>query len=231
MRQGGGSIQPSIGKGYRVSASAAGSHATRSRHAHTIELNLVLYLLFLQQELEGITVNDYKHCSKIAEIQVMKDLIMTLSDEGVCSMFNRYTSQFIAVLNKSADERVRRVHYNSSIHSVIVVFTSRYDNFSSLRCRTAPLSYVPHPIALLHTDGCRNLHDLDWRPMFKTESFKYPAFLEFDDINKKVITFCAAKKYVILLTSPARSTLFAQALQSVGMGRQARTYIGLQRYM
>lgn len=35
-------------------------------------------------------------------------------------------------------------------------------------------------------------------PLFETESLKWPGFVEFDDVNEKVLTFSAQDRYVSL---------------------------------
>jgi hypothetical protein len=38
-------------------------------------------------------------------------------------------------------------------------------------------------------------------PLFETESLKWPGFVEFDDVNGKVLTYSAQDRYIESLTS------------------------------
>jgi len=53
------------------------------------------------------------------------------------------------------------------------------ENFSALRCRTTRIEYIR-----------RGQPDAGF-PLFETESLKWPGFVEFDDVNGKVLTYSA----------------------------------------
>ncbi|XP_022888364.1 uncharacterized protein LOC111403928 isoform X3 [Olea europaea var. sylvestris] len=53
------------------------------------------------------------------------------------------------------------------------------DHFSSLKCRTTGIEYIR-----------RGKQDAGF-PLFETESLKWPGFVEFDDVNGKVLTYSA----------------------------------------
>jgi len=82
-------------------------------------------------------------------------------------------------LNISPDEVIRSLFYNKNNESLITVSVYESDRFSSLKCRTTPIEYIRR--------GQLN----DGFPLFETESLKYPGFVEFDDVNGKVLTFSA----------------------------------------
>nr|TKW41900.1 hypothetical protein SEVIR_1G348400v2 [Setaria viridis] len=114
--------------------------------------------------------------TKIIEIVAAKDVIFALAQSGLCAAFNRTTNKRICYLNISPDEVIRSLFYNKNNDSLITVSVYESDRFSSLKCRTTPIER-----------GQLN----DGFPLFETESLKYPGFVEFDDVNGKVLTFSA----------------------------------------
>lgn len=83
-------------------------------------------------------------------------------------------------MNIRPDEVIRSLFYNKANKSLITVSVFKTDNFSSLRCRSTPIEYVRRGLA---SAGF---------PLFESESLSYPGFVEFDDVNGKVLTFSAA---------------------------------------
>ncbi|KAJ4756279.1 Transducin/WD40 repeat-like superfamily protein [Rhynchospora pubera] len=117
--------------------------------------------------------------SKIVEIVAAKDIIFALAQSGLCAAFSRTTNQRICFLNLSPDEVIRSLFYNKNNDSLITVSVYASDHFSSLKCRTTPIEYIR-----------RNQLDAGI-PLFETESLKWPGFVEFDDVNGKVLTYSA----------------------------------------
>ncbi|CAL5056113.1 unnamed protein product [Urochloa decumbens] len=117
--------------------------------------------------------------TKIIEIVAAKDVIFALAQSGLCAAFNRTTNKRICYLNISPDEVIRSLFYNKNNESLITVSVYESDRFSSLKCRTTPIEYIRR--------GQLN----DGFPLFESESLKYPGFVEFDDVNGKVLTFSA----------------------------------------
>ncbi|NP_001343932.1 uncharacterized protein LOC100382016 [Zea mays] len=117
--------------------------------------------------------------TKIIEIVAAKDVIFALAQSGLCAAFNRTTNKRICYLNISPDEVIRSLFYNKNNESLITVSVYESDRFSSLKCRTTPIEYI------------RRGQLKDGFPLFETESLKYPGFVEFDDVNGKVLTFSA----------------------------------------
>lgn len=74
---------------------------------------------------------------------------------------------------------IRSLFYNKNNDSLITVSVYASDHFSSLKCRTTPIEYIR-----------RNQLDAGY-PLFETESLKWPGFVEFDDVNGKVLTYSA----------------------------------------
>ncbi|GJM95635.1 hypothetical protein PR202_ga12400 [Eleusine coracana subsp. coracana] len=120
-----------------------------------------------------------KKRSKIIEIVAAKDIIFALAHSGLCAAFNRVTNKRIAFLNLTPDEVIRSLFYNKNNDSLITVSVYSTDNFSTLKCRTTPIEYIR-----------RNQLDAGF-PLFETESLKWPGFVEFDDVNGKVLTYSA----------------------------------------
>ncbi|KAF3339694.1 hypothetical protein FCM35_KLT15465 [Carex littledalei] len=106
--------------------------------------------------------------SKIIEIVAAKDIIFALA-----------TNQCLCFLNLSPDELIRSLFYNKNNDSLITVSVYGSDNFRSLKIRTTSIEYIR-----------RNKLDAGI-PLFETESLKWPGFVEFDDVNGKVLTYSA----------------------------------------
>ncbi|XP_042476137.1 uncharacterized protein LOC122057866 isoform X2 [Macadamia integrifolia] len=120
-----------------------------------------------------------KKRSKIIEIVAARDIIFALAHSGVCAAFSRETSQRICFLNVNLDEVIRSLFYNKNNDSLITVSVYASDNFSSLKCRTTRIEYIR-----------RGKPDAGYA-LFKSESLKWPGFVEFDDVNGKVLTYSA----------------------------------------
>jgi hypothetical protein len=93
------------------------------------------------------------------------------------------TNKRICFLNISADEVIRSLFYNKNNDSLITVSVYASDNFSSLKCRTTPIEYIR-----------RGQPDAGF-PLFESESLRWPGFVEFDDVNGKVLTYSAQDRY------------------------------------
>ncbi|KAG8054972.1 hypothetical protein GUJ93_ZPchr0001g29474 [Zizania palustris] len=117
--------------------------------------------------------------SEIIEIVGASDIIFALSQSGVCAAFSRVSNQRICFLNGRPDEVIRSLFYNKNNDSLITVSVYGSENFSALRCRTTPIEYIR-----------RAKPDAGF-PLFETESLKWPGFVEFDDVNGKVLTYSA----------------------------------------
>ena len=115
--------------------------------------------------------------SKIVEIISAGDVVFALTLAGVCAAFSG--KRRIAFLNTTPDEVVRSLFYNKANQSIITVSVYRADNFSSLKCRTTPLEYLR-----------RGKPDAGFA-LFESECLKWPGFVEFDDVNGKVLTYSA----------------------------------------
>ncbi|KAH8484649.1 hypothetical protein H0E87_026420 [Populus deltoides] len=140
--------------------------------------------------MEEYDTHDPKgHCSmvlpflmkrtKVIEIVAARDIVFALAHSGVCAAFSRETNQRICFLNVSPDEVIRSLFYNKNNDSLITVSVYASDNFSSLKCRSTRIEYIR-----------RGKPDAGF-PLFESESLKWPGFVEFDDVNGKVLTYSA----------------------------------------
>ncbi|XP_031497860.1 uncharacterized protein LOC116262543 [Nymphaea colorata] len=120
-----------------------------------------------------------KKRSRIIEIVAAHDIVFALTQSGICAAFSRETNKRICYLNVSPDEVIRSLFYNKNNESLITVSVYASDNFSSLKCRTTRIEYIQRgkPSAGF--------------PLFESESLRWPGFVEFDDVNGKVLTYSA----------------------------------------
>ncbi|MBA0815389.1 hypothetical protein Gohar_000165 [Gossypium harknessii] len=125
--------------------------------------------------------------SKIIEIVAARDIVFALAQSGVCAAFSRETNQRICFLNVTADEVIRSLFYNKNNDSLITVSVYASDNFSSLKCRSTRIEYIR-----------RGQPDAGFA-LFESESLKWPGFVEFDDVNGKVLTYSAQDSPGIML--------------------------------
>ncbi|GBG26722.1 F-box/WD repeat-containing protein 4 [Hondaea fermentalgiana] len=131
--------------------------------------------------------DDVKLCflrrrSKVVEIVAAHDLVFGLTQTGICTAFSRTTRKRVCFLNTAPDEVVRSLFYNKSNDSLITVSVFRTDNYSSLKCRSTRIEYI------------RQQQPEKGFPLFETESLRWPGFVEFDDVNGKVLTYSAKEK-------------------------------------
>jgi hypothetical protein len=117
--------------------------------------------------------------TKVIEIVAARDIVFPLAHSGVCAAFSRETNRRICFLNVSPDEVIRSLFYNKNNDSLITVSVYASDNFSSLKCRSTRIEYI-----------LRGQPDAGFA-LFESESLKWPGFVEFDDVNGKVLTYSA----------------------------------------
>ena len=92
------------------------------------------------------------------------------------------THQRLCFVNQSPDEVIRSLFYNKLNESLVTVSVFREDNFSSLKCRSTQLEYM------------RRKNPEGGYPLFESEQLCWPGFVEFDDVNGKVLTYSAQDK-------------------------------------
>lgn len=115
---------------------------------------------------------------------------------------------------------IRSLFYNKANNSIITVSVYKQDNFSSLNCRSTPLEYASPLIVNLHIlkeisclTGSFHRYIKRREPgsgfsLFETESLRYPGFVEFDDVNGKVLTYSATDKVYKVFYSTDSTTTF-----------------------
>ena len=124
--------------------------------------------------------------SRIVELVVAENLIFGLTHSGVCMAYDLITKKRLCIMNTSQDEVVRSLFHAKCGKSLITVSVYRDDNFSSLKCSTTLLEDV------------RAGRPDKARPIFQSELLRWPGFVEFDDVNCKVLTYSAKdRKYKV----------------------------------
>ncbi|KAL2330470.1 hypothetical protein Fmac_018051 [Flemingia macrophylla] len=117
--------------------------------------------------------------TKVVELVAAKSVVFALYHSGLCAAFSRVTNERICFLNVCHDEVIRSLFYNKNNESLITVSVYASENFSSLKCRSTKIEYIQ-----------RGKPDSGF-PLFQSESLKWPGFVEFDDVNGKVLTYSA----------------------------------------
>lgn len=133
---------------------------------------------------------------------------------GFVCEFLAETDERICFLNVCPDEVIRSLFFNKNNDSLITVSVYASENFSSLKCRSTKIECVPCMIVLSNPPIQRvKTILLTWSfvyvlryirrgtpdagfPLFQSESLKWPGFVEFDDVNGKVLTYSAQDRYL-----------------------------------
>lgn len=171
-----------IKKLFRREISASGNRSFNSTNAQEKFGNFQLQEEFDTYDPKGnwfLQLNFLKKRSKITEIVAAKDVVFALAQSGVCAAFSRESNKKICYLNINPDEVIRSLFYNKNNDSLITVSVYASDHFSTLKCRTTPIQYIR-----------RGQPDAGFG-LFGSESLKWPGFVEFDDVNGKVLTYSA----------------------------------------
>lgn len=110
----------------------------------------------------------------ISEIVITDKLILALDSAGACSVFSRDSGLQLLQLT-SPLQRIRTLFLNRLQDSVVMVFTREEEQLSRLHCE----SY-----------DCATLAQGSLRPtaLFTEEDLSHPGFVEFDEVNGKVVT-------------------------------------------
>ncbi len=121
--------------------------------------------------------------SKVVEISTAADLTFVLTLSGVCTVFMSVpVPRLVGHINACDDEVIRSLYFNQASAAIITVSVFGADDFSSLRCRSIPLEHVR-----------QNRPELGSR-IFEDAPLTYPGFVEFDDVNSKVLTYSAEQR-------------------------------------
>jgi hypothetical protein len=173
--------------------------------------------------------------SKIVEIVCARDVVFALTLSGVCAAYSGSTR--LAFMNTKPDEVhggpdltpsslnhsrsrgtpqpsatntprsatpqvIRSLFYNKASDSLITVSTYREDDFRALKCRNTAVEYI------------RRGQPSNGFAILESECLTWPGFVEFDDVNSKVLTYSAQDSayrvwdmtnYELLYTLPGES--------------------------
>jgi hypothetical protein len=103
----------------------------------------------------------------------------------------------VIFFNKSQEELIRSIFHNRMNDSVIVVSVTKRDDYNSLKCRTVSCKLIAdafmRPIKKQtnpEEDGPTYFMSGKFKgaKLFKDFSLRWPDFIEFDEINQKIIT-------------------------------------------
>ena len=117
----------------------------------------------------------------------------------------------VLFFNKSDEEQVRSIFHNRLNHSCIIVSVTTKDDCNSLKCRSVPISSIEKAFSLQaktlpmkggSTTGYLSEQtrqeaadmlmlkdkELKGTKLFKDFCLRYPDFIEFDELNAKIIT-------------------------------------------
>jgi hypothetical protein len=141
--------------------------------------------------------------SKVVEIVATSDVIFGLTQTGICTAFHQGTKRRICYLNIAPGEVIRSLFYNKANDSIITVSVYKTDNFSSLKCRSTAIKDVlaGNPSVSF--------------PLFETESLRWPGFVEFDDVNGKVLTYSATDRVYKVWELQNYSILYALSNKNI----------------
>lgn len=113
--------------------------------------------------------------SRIHEITHGEDIIFVLTHAGLCVAFDRASGERLCYVNHKPDEVARSMFYNSRRRALLLISVYLTDSLMELRCRAIPIDDVRAG----RTAGA---------PLFSDLSLKWPGFVEFDDVNGKILT-------------------------------------------
>ena len=113
--------------------------------------------------------------SRIVEIIHAHNLIFVLTHAGLCVAFES-GGRRLCYVNHERDEVVRSLFFNKLSDSLITVSVCADDAFQSLRCRSIPVEAI------------RSGEPGPGRRLFPGFVLKWPGFVEFDEVNGKIVT-------------------------------------------
>lgn len=114
---------------------------------------------------------------RITELCAAEGVVFGLTENGVCACYCPRTGRRLCFLNSDASEVVRSLFHNKTSGTLITVSVFASDNYACLRCKESRLAHLKERV----TNKAKAL--------FETESLRWPGFVEFDDVNGKVLTF------------------------------------------
>lgn len=118
--------------------------------------------------------------SHVVEVICCDNYIFVLTHNGLCAAFTAQGLR-LGLLNVEHDEVVRSLFYNKTNRSIISVSVFNRDKYTSLHCRSTSLAHFA-----LGNGAASGF------PLFTTENLQWPGFVEFDDVNSRVLTYNAS---------------------------------------
>jgi len=146
-----------------------------SNFSHRLSLDMYAQSATSSQHVMSMMAQRHK----IIELCGADGLVFGLTDNGICTSFDMQTGRCVCILNRDHNEVVRSLFHNKYNGTLIAVAVFAADHYSCLRCRASDLSVLRQGIVDQSTD------------LFESESLRWPGFVEFDDVNGKVLTFSA----------------------------------------
>jgi len=120
--------------------------------------------------------------SRIVEIVGSKNYVFSMTKSGACLVYDTVAKQCTGYINERPDEVIRSLFFNRENESLVVVSIYREDSQCELKCRSIALPYIQRGQI---TEGI---------PLFVNEALSWPGFIEFDEINSKILTYSASKR-------------------------------------
>lgn len=118
----------------------------------------------------------------IKEMYFELDLIIFFTDTSHIYVFNTITSHLsIITLFSTSTCSAKSITINKSNNCLLIVYVSKANGIQELKC-------VEISIEKLKTNPTNNFIIDDFSKLFEREVFISPAFIEFDDVNKIILT-------------------------------------------
>ena len=140
-------------------------------------------LKFRGYQLEAFTSIPYL-TQKIQEVIAHGSFAISLSEGGICTLHDRCTLKEMTVLNFETFEGVRSMFLNHRARDLILVsIDSASTQQTSLKCRVIAFDCLEKFVSDPQNST------IESRNIFPNEQICWPGFVEFDDVNGKVLTF------------------------------------------
>lgn len=122
-----------------------------------------------------------------------REYVFCLFRNGLGVVFDRKTTKYVAVLNSVSDEVIRSLFYNRKCNSIVTVTVYISEQCLDLYCKSVHLEYVSRMDNASSNVGKINYLKQGFR-IFETECLRWPGFVEFDEVNEKVVTYNAESR-------------------------------------
>lgn len=134
------------------------------------------------KDVSSVPVFRLQRDSKIQEMMLVQDMLITVQSSGVCAVFSQRGNgmQVMGYLNGKENELVRSVFYNRVNEKIVLVSVFPEDRYEMLRCRSIDVQNV--------RCGVYNKSV----PILIDESLGHPGWVEFCDSNSRIFS-CSGK--------------------------------------